>query len=218
MTASYSKLFLLLTTISFMLAACNTVCSTKKVGCPGFSDPHFTAWFPYYTNQILIFKNQTGDSIKYPISNIEPSGRYDAIVGGLFGRSATSCSTSVYITAIPDSINQSGFVVQYYVDTPFSGQDVRKYLQIVAQNANWNAGALYKDSIGNVSNSYTPTTIATTNYQVTLNNGLIIDTLVTLTNDTTVDHTSRFYKVFIQKRKGIIGFEKYPSHQQWFLQ
>lgn len=218
MKLSAIKLFSFLLCFVSILSACNTVCSTKKVGCPGFSDPNFSTWFPYRANQTIIFKNQVGDSIKYAISDIDSSGRYDAIIGGLFGRSAKSCSTSIYINAMPDSITQSGFVVQYYVDTPFSGQDVSKYLQIVAQNSSWNVGGVYKDSIGNVLNTYNSTSIAHTNYQVTLNNGLTIDTLVTITNDTTLDHSSRFYKVFIQKGKGVIGFEKYPTHQQWFLQ
>jgi hypothetical protein len=218
MTASYSKLFLLLTTISFMLAACNTVCSTKKVGCPGFSDANFSTWFPYQNNQLLVFKNVNGDSLKYTVSDIEPSGRYDAIVGGLFRRSATSCSTSIYVTARPDSIYQPIFLVQYYVDTPFSGQDVTKNLYIAVDQANWSVGAIYRDSIGIAINSYNSTSKPSINYNVRLYNGQLIDTLVTLTNDTTLDHSNKFYKAFIQKGKGIIGFEMYPNHQQWLLQ
>lgn len=218
MTLAHIKLFSLLAGISFMLAACNTVCSTKKVGCPGFSDANFSTWFPYQPNQQIVFKNANGDSLKYTVSDIEPSGRYDAIIGGLFRRSAISCSTSIYVTAMPDSLYHPGFVIHYNVEEPFSGQDVTKNLYIAVDQANWSVGAIYRDSIGIVINSYNSTAKPSTNYNVRLYNGQIIDTLITLTNDTTLDHSNKFYKAFIQKRKGIIGFEMYPNHQQWLLQ
>ncbi len=63
------NLFLLLIAFCYILV-CNSSC-TKTIYCPAFPEK-YQAWFPYYEDQTLCFKN-ISDSVLFKINDYEPS-------------------------------------------------------------------------------------------------------------------------------------------------
>ncbi len=205
----------LLSSVIFILIAGCTVCSTKKVPCNAFSEPEFGNWFPYNTTTKKTFKNlTTGDTTTYAFNQLNSSEPYEASVGG-YGGGSKSCTASIGINA--NGYNGRDYMsVQYQVDSPFSQAGKSYYFTIALSGGLWNAGKINAANFENA--GYGAGSIITSATNVLFANGVLYQTVVTITNDTSNTEKPAVYKLIVAKQQGVIGYETYPSLQQWVIQ
>ncbi len=189
-------------------------CTGKKVTCSGFNDPLFKDWFPYQVDNKLQFKNvSTADSILYNINSVDFSKAFETTRGGIFDR-YMPCDKHAAVTGGSDSAVYPWFHINYHI-----AESGAKKLEIYLGNTTWQAGEI---TTTNFEAPDTPFTNSPTKITYLQNfifaNGNRYPQIVVLTGDTVYNKTDKAYKVFIAKNKGIIGYEIFPSLQQWVIQ
>lgn len=193
-----------------------TVCSTKKVTCPAFDDPHFFTWMPYDDSTTLVFKNiTTADTFSYSISQKNISASYEITTGGFRTSPPQQCIANAYLASTDYSNTGFGTLRIYYDVSKDAGIN---RLELIFNNATWNAGAINDSSIQPIVNSGYEAAAITKERNIVFDNGVRYAELVTLENDTSFNKTERAYKLFIAKNIGIVGCEMFPSKQKWVIQ
>lgn len=194
-----------------------TVCSTKKVTCPAFDDPHFSAWFPYDDGTTLVFKNIiTADTFSYTISQKSLSESYEITTGGFRTSPDQQCIATAYLVSTGQS-NTGSDALRIHYDV---SKDAGIYrLELIFNNVSWRAGEIKDNTIEPATlNDYGETTAVTKIPDIFFDNGVRYADMIILTNDTSINKTERAYKLFIAKNTGIVGCEMFPSKQKWVIQ
>lgn len=202
----------------FMLvfAGC-TICSTKKINCPGFEDPYFDLWFPYAQNEMLRFKGpDAADTLNFRIEDIYESTPYETTQGGYGGGSAFCIASKDFIGRGSANINEI-VAVRYAIDKSNSaGGENSARLSVTVAGSSWVLQKINNNSLSAYQNN--EFNVVDSSYNVNFSNGINYPVLATITNDTIVNKTSRYYRLFIAKGFGIIGFDEYPSNKRWVVQ
>jgi len=59
--------------------------------------------------------------------------------------------------------------------------------------------------------------VVDSSYNFSFSNGITYLVLSTVTNYTTENKNNRYYRLFIAKGAGIVGFDEYPSNKRWVV-
>lgn len=194
-----------------------TLCSTKKINCPAFEDPFFDQWFPYTQNALLRFKGpNAADTLNFFIQSIYESPGYESTQGGFNGGGGFCLASKDMFGRAASNMNEY-ISIRYDKDESYSsgGQNSSR-LSVDLIGNNWIARSLNNNSISAYENN--EYNVVDSGYSVNFSNGVNYPVLATITNDTIVNKTSRFYRLFIAKGFGIIGFDEYPSNKRWVVQ
>ncbi len=212
-------------TIKFIAGAFFTLClfvftgckdCSKKVPCPGYEDAVLDAWFPYFNNQVLVFKNNSNvyDSIILQLT--DSTIAYDFTTG--LGRSNSGCNASKAFASVKkDSSNYPAFgillssALPAFTTTPnraasfnfknrfFTGQDLQE---------NGFASFMLPEGVYR-------TPVSLNNF---LLNGKIYPIAQYVLSDTAQNNAPGAYKIIYAKNYGIIAYETNPGAISWVKQ
>lgn len=203
----FLNICLLLVTILFYDCS---VCSCKKVPCPGFIDNNFSAWFPYSIGQSIVFQNNSlFDTISF--SNIDKSTSYEANKGCYNGNSGCDAHCYIYSDEIFTPTNRK-FQVVINMTTPFGSSSPQKNIFFNLYGFNCQA-----TDVGDTGLIH-PT--IPSKYYTSLSLGSSVYNNVQLIQKDTSGggNYSGPYKIFIVKNQGVVAFENYPDLKTWFKQ
>jgi hypothetical protein len=180
-----------------------TVCSCKKVLCPAFNDTSFNRWFPYNTNNQIIFRNNSdADTFSF---YVDRSADYETTQGcfGAHGGCIPYChlySNELY------TLYDRKLQVTIYSATP-------KDILLNFYQFNCRATDITDTGLAVVDTS------AHSNYHPSMNiGGNTFNSVQLITKDTAGGKISGPYKIFLEKNAGIIAYETYPDLKLWIKQ
>jgi len=180
-----------------------TVCSCKKVPCPAFNDTSFNRWFPYNTNDQIIFRNNSeSDTFSF---YVDRSAAYETEQGcfGAHGGCIPYCR--VYSNEIYSSYNRK-LQVTIYSSSP-------KDISLDFYQFNCRATDIADTGLAVVDTS------ARSTYFSSINIGSsTFSSIQLITKDTSGGKISGPYKIFLEKDAGIIAYETYPDLKLWIKQ
>jgi hypothetical protein len=200
---------LLLTIYSFN--SCS-ICSCKKVSCSAFEDVNFISWFPYQSDQQVIFKYQSAfDTIT--LQGIYKSEAYEARQGCYNGDDGCHKTVSMDSKEIAASSRRK-LSLTYFSQTPFGSSASTKSISLYLQGFNCTASDINDQGLVLVPGLYNSI------YSPTLSiNGTTFNNVQAITRDTTIDVSAPLpFKVYLSKGIGLIAYEMFPSHQLWVKQ
>jgi hypothetical protein len=169
----------------------------SKTTCPAFADAMFDSWFPYTANQAIVFTAANGTKDTITVSDIYRSPEQQQ-----YGRPADCnayASVASYVT--PTALR---FYINY--DTYAAGNSLSIQL-----NDFWIGGATLSEQQITVADSSARSSLLTS----VVIAGKTFGPVVQLQRDTTAVKTAGFYKMWFSKGAGLVGYEHYPSLQQW---
>ena len=183
----------------------------SKVNCPAFTDSNFDDWFPYKTDQKIIFRNslQEKDTITIGAVFRSPaSSRSGSFSGG------TACAAIVSIHSVEsyngqqNKFNITGDVYDYAKNFQLFLQNFYLY------NMTTSDSGLVVNSADNPSNKdFTFEYLRNTNFS-----NKVYSKLEIITSDTNLVKSNRIYKIWLASKEGIIAYEEYPSRTRWIKQ
>lgn len=205
-------LLLLSAIFLFFLTSC-TVCTCKKVPCPGFSDPEFTSWFSYTISQQIIFKSDSlTDTIT--IASLNKSDSYDAEKGCYNGDNGCTMHYHIY-SGETQSDFAPKFSVNFVAQTPFESSVATKQISLRFYNFSFIASGINNQGL------LIDPGIYSSQYDASLNiRGNIYNNVQTIMKDTSGSNnkTAGPYKIYLTQNLGMIGYEDYPGLQTWIKQ
>ena len=206
------SIYLVLGSILLYCSCAKSSNSVPYITCPSFDDPLFIEWFPYTTDQKMIFKNSAGLADTISIASVNLSGQTTIIK---LNFTADSCIAVATIVS-NEKVDSGGILKLFLYDyRTASGLDTVTFYMygftfkaLAVTDTGLNIAYL---SPGIYSASYT-----NYNFQGRIYNKVQVinstDTIVKLTNIPWI------YKVFIAQNTGIIGYETFPQKEIWALQ
>lgn len=198
---SFIGIALLFLFIEGLYSFCSKPKSYPTHNCPAFTDANFDAWFPYGPGTKLFFastlnKKDTiniifvGKSIDEPFA---PAG---------------ACTSYIHINSEPDT-------------TPTHNK-LRLGLEKKEGSPSDLLIAFYDFQLTNarlLDNTISPTdTYKSKDLSTVSINGKTFANLTELMRDTTTGKTAGVYKIWVAKGSGIIGYERYPTLEQFAKQ
>ena len=175
-----------------------TVCSCKKVPCPAFNDTSFSQWFPYNTDDKVIFQSTSvSDTISLYVAKSEA---YEA-TQGCFGASGgcTPGNCQIYSNELSTSYNRK-FQVSIF------GGSLKNisfdFYQFNCQATDITDTGLVLMDTSSHSNYYSSFNIR----------GKTFSNVQLITKDTAGNNKiAGPYKIFLAKDAGIVAYETYPD-------
>jgi hypothetical protein len=168
----------------------------SKTTCPAFADGAFDSWFPYQENQALLFTSAAEKD------TITISSTYRSPEHKEYGR-AVNCnawtSVSSFVTATTPR-----FYINY--NTYPDGNS----LSVQLNDFRVSDATLSEEQITVTDNSAVGSLLS----------GVVIagksfGSVVQLQRDTTIIKSAGIYKMWFSKGMGLVGYEQYPTLEQW---
>ncbi len=197
------------------LTSCKQDCS-KTVPCPGYKDAVLDAWFPYFDNQVLIFKSNTNLYDTLVLNLTDSTIAYDYNTG--LGRSNSGCNqTKSFASTKRDSVNYPAFGILLN-----SAQDAYSTVQKRSASINFYNNYFYGQDLGDngfssfsISGSEIITPQTFTNYAF---NRVVYPIVQIVTGDSAIVKIPGVYKIIYAKNYGIIAYETNPGAVSWIKQ
>jgi hypothetical protein len=168
----------------------------KTVNCPAFDDTNFDSWFPYQSPQKLYFSSSRNKHDTITIGSVTKSPSHQGTAG--------SCDMNAQITSQEGGTTTNKLYINY---TKFSGTN---NLNLVLYDFQIN-GSLTETS-------YTPPSFGTEKSELLTNaviNGKTFANVVQIQLDTTIMKQQSIYKIWLSKQTGLVGYERYPTLEQF---
>ncbi len=193
--------------------SCESTCS-KTVPCGGYNDALLDSWFPYKSNQKLIFKNSTNAYDTFNLRLTDSTSEYQV-------KSTTgSCEAVKALRSTKtDSSGRSIFNVMLSVSQAVYSTDVGRNVSIYLYQNNISGVGIIENGFDKVSFSDGDGINATvqnfSNYNVAGNS---YPTVQIISRDTFVNKKAGVYKFILAKNNGIISYERNPGGIIWVKQ
>ena len=183
----------------------------SKVNCPAFADAKFDEWFPYKTDQRIIFSNGLLEKDTITIATVFKSPASTS--SGGYG-SSPYCSASANINS-KETLNGQQYKFSLYGDVYESGKNFQLSLyDFSLYNMQPSDSGLVVNSANNGNNSgFAFEYLLNTNF-----NNKIYSKLEIITADTNQVKSNRIYKIWLASKEGVIAYEEYPSKNRWIKQ
>jgi hypothetical protein len=210
------KKSIVLTILCFFILAiysCESNCS-KTVPCAGYNDALLDSWFPYKSNQKLIFKNSANAYDTFDLRLTDSTLEYQV-------KSATvSCEAVKALRSSKiDSTGHSIFSVFLSVSQSGYSTDIGRNVFIYLYQNNISGVGITENGFDKVSFSDGDGINASvqnfSNYNVAGNS---YSTVQVISRDTFVNKKAGVYKIIFAKNYGIIAYEKNPNGIVWIKQ
>jgi hypothetical protein len=169
----------------------------SKIDCPAFDDVSFDNWFPYQPNQILNFSSSLNNNDVVTIERVQKSGEYTG-----YG----SCETSAQVV----SKEQWNGALKLYINFMDLGSEDALTLSFYNFNT---SGTLLENNYVPQSSGQESDFLANT-----VINGRSFSNVFQVQVDTNVIKQEGVYKIWLSKQAGLIGYERYPSLEQFVKQ
>jgi hypothetical protein len=169
----------------------------SKTTCPAFADAAFDSWFPYQVNQALFFTSATTEKDTITISSTYRSPEHKE-----YGR-AINCnawtSVSSFVTATTPR-----FYITYNISPEGNS------LSVQLNDFRVSEATLSEEQITVTDNSAISSMLS----------GVVIagktfGSVMQLQRDTTAIKSAGIYKMWFSKGIGLVGYEQYPTLEQW---
>jgi hypothetical protein len=196
-----------------VIYSCESNCS-KTVPCAGYNDGLLDSWFPYKSNQKLIFKNSANAYDTFDLRLTDSTSEYQVksttvsceVVKALrstktdsSGRSMFNVFLSVSQAGYSTEINRNVFIYLYQNNISGVGITENGFDKV-----SFNDGDGVNASVQNFSN-----------YNVAGNS---YPTVQVISRDTFVNKKAGVYKFILAKNNGIVSYEKNPGGIIWVKQ
>lgn len=183
----------------------------SKVNCPAFADTKFDEWFPYKTDQRIIFSNGLLEKDTITIATVFKSPASTS--SGGYG-SSSYCSASVNINS-KETLNGQQYKFSLYGDVFESGKNFQLSIyDFRIYNLQPSDSGLVVNSANNGNNSgFAFEYLLNTNF-----NNKVYSKLEIITADTNQVKSNRIYKIWLASKEGVIAYEEYPSKNRWIKQ
>lgn len=205
--------FILTACLCFIAITFNncSICSCKKVPCPGFNDVQFTSWFPYTANQEIIFKN-AGSYDTITIGSIDNSNAYDARQGCY--NPDHGCYMNSFISSSQLTGNGYKFSLVYHTVTPFESGSTTKEITFQLYGFNVRGSEINDQGVQMIfpafySSQYFPS--------ITVG-GSVFNNVQLIKKDTADGNYAGPYKIYVAKNTGLVAYENYPDLKTWVKQ
>jgi len=168
-----------------------------KTTCPDFSNAAYDSWFPYESNQALYFKTATGEPDTITIASTYRSDQHTTYGG------AANCNSWANISSYVTNTTPRLYIyMNQYSDGNALSIQLNDFSITEARLSDDN---ITVTAIGDSSFLRSSAVIA----------GKTFNNVVQLQKDTALIKTAGVYKVWIAKGAGLVGYENYPTLEQW---
>jgi hypothetical protein len=204
-------IFMMLCPFILAVYSCESNCS-KTVPCAGYNDALLDSWFPYKSNQKLIFKNSanaydtfnlrlTDSTLDYQVKNT--TGSCEA-VKALKSLKVDSAGISIFNVML--SVTQAGY-----------STDIGRNVFIYLYQNNISGIGITENGFDrvNFSDGVNASIQNFSNYNVAGNS---YSTVQVISRDTFADKKAGVYKFTLAKNYGIISYERNPGGIIWVKQ
>jgi hypothetical protein len=182
---------------------------SRKIDCPGYKDDTLDSWFPYRTNQRLVFASTANAQNSFTLENTETTSPYQES-GGIYGPSLWCEAKKVFQSKETDSIKRSKAVIELF--SRKEGRSVR----IRIDGKDLDISGFSSSGTGHLT-SGGRTMVPRLIPQITLDNKTFHNVMEAV-GDTIHSNSAGFYKVYYAKDQGLISYTEYPSLITWVKQ
>lgn len=175
--------------------------------CPPFSDAAFDSWFPHKQGQQLYFTSSLNRRDTLRIGTVEKSENYTTTTG-LHGR---PCAMTASITSI-DTLNRN-----YKFSISYNKSNVESSLRLHLYDC-YIAHLKLSDTSITAEPSYFNQFVSSRFFSTAVINGKVFNNVVAMQKDTTTIKSEGVYKMWVSKNNGLVGYERYPSFEQFSKQ
>ena len=184
-----------------------TVCSCKKIPCPAFNDTSFSRWFPYNTDDKVIFQGTSvSDTISLYVAKSEAYEATQGCSGASGGCIGGNCQ--IYSNELSNSYNRKLQVSIYNYSSSLKNISFDFY-QFNCQATDITDTGLVLQDTSSYSNYYPSVNIG----------GKTFSNVQLITKDTAGSNKiAGPYKIFLAKNAGIVAYEIYPDLKLWVKQ
>jgi hypothetical protein len=169
----------------------------SKIDCPAFDDVTFDNWFPYQPNQIINFSSSLNNKDALTIASVQKSGKY---IG--YG----SCNKSAQVVSKEQWNGALKLYVDFFDFGSTDGLNLSFYDFTTGGNLQENS---YEPNLGSQKSDFLSNIII---------NGRSFSNVIQIQVDTNVIKQEGVYKIWLSKQKGLVGYERYPSLEQFVKQ
>jgi len=170
----------------------------KAINCPEFNDATFDAWFPYQPSQPLHFTSSLQHKDSLTIASVSKNTPYSG---------SGDCEMSAQIVSQQLWNTTNRLFIDYHDIGSTTG-----LLFLSLDNFQVN-GNLQQSSFTpqdtHVKSSFAATTVI---------GGHSFSNVIEIYLDTTVFHQEGVYKVWLSRQTGLVGYERYPTQEQFVKQ
>ena len=182
---------------------------SRKIDCPGYKDDTLDSWFPYRTNQSVVFASTANVQNRFTLENTETTAPYQQR-GGIYGPSLWCEAKKVFQSKETDSFKRSKAIIELL--SRREGRSVR----ITIDGNNLDIFGFSASGTGQLTSGgriMVPRLIP----QITLGNKTFLNVMEAV-GDTSLSNSAGFYKVYYAKDLGLISYTEYPSLITWVKQ
>jgi hypothetical protein len=182
---------------------------SRKIDCPGYKDDTLDSWFPYRTNQSVVFASTANVQNRFTLENTETTSPYQQR-GGIYGPSLWCEAKKVFQSKEADSFKRSKAVIELL--SRREGRSVR----ITIDGNDLDISGFSASGMGHLTSGgriMVPRLIP----QITLVNKTFHNVMEAV-GDTIHSNSAGFYKVYYAKDQGLISYTEYPSLITWVKQ
>lgn len=191
-----------------------SVCSSKKINCNGYNDSLVLQWFPYQSNEKIIFKNPRDSADLLTISQVVKSEPSEITVGG-YGNNAT-CYASYRVTSLEMDSTVPRLQIYSDIDYDNSGNEERRNTQLILFRERFDA--VHVVDTGFIISNGSPPYVTTQFYTTLTLNGRTFANVQMIKIDTSSVKLTGISSVYISRNNGVVGYTSYPSNELWVKQ
>lgn len=171
--------------------------SCSKTTCPAFADAAFDSWFPYQPDQMILFTSATSER-----DTIGISSTYRSVEHKQYGGSE-SCNAWASVSSFVTPTTP-----QFYIN--YNTYPDGNALSIQLNEFSVSSATLSEQQITVTDNS--ASSVSLTSVVIA---GKTVGPVIQLQRDTTNIKSAGVYRIWLSKGVGLVGYEHYPSLEQW---